>query len=46
MTRKETLIATILLIVFGTSMHFVHHVPFFKAVVCFPVIPYLYSHGQ
>ncbi len=30
MTRKETIIATCLLIVFGTSMHFVHHVPFFN----------------
>ena len=30
MTRKETIIATCLLIVFGTSMHFVHHAPFFN----------------
>ena len=30
MTRKETIIAAILLIAFGTSMHFVHHVPFFN----------------
>ena len=30
MTRKETIIATCLLIIFGTSMHFVHHVPFFN----------------
>ena len=30
MTRKETIIATCLLIVFGTGMHFVHHAPFFN----------------
>ena len=30
MSRKETLIATVLLILFGTSMHFVHHFPFFN----------------
>lgn len=30
MTRKEIFIATFLLIVFGTGMHFVHHVPFFN----------------
>ena len=30
MSRKETIIATILLILFGTGMHFVHHFPFFN----------------
>ena len=30
MSRKETLIATVLLILFGTSMHFVHHFSFFN----------------
>ena len=30
MSRKEILISTVLLILFGTSMHFVHHFPFFN----------------
>ena len=30
MSRKETIISTVLLILFGTSMHFVHHFPFFN----------------
>ena len=30
MSRKETLVSTILLILFGTGMHFVHHFPFFN----------------
>ena len=30
MSRKETIATTIVLIVIGTSMHFVHHVPFFN----------------
>ena len=30
MSRKETIIVSILLIVFGTGMHFVHHFPFFN----------------
>jgi len=30
MSRKETIIAAVLLILFGTSMHFVHHLPFFN----------------
>ena len=30
MTRKETIIATFMLIAIGTGMHFVHHVPFFN----------------
>ena len=39
MTRKETIAATILLIVIGTGMHFVHHVPFFNRFLgyIFPV---------
>ena len=30
MSRKETIILTVLLILFGTGMHFVHHFPFFN----------------
>ena len=30
MSRKETVIAAILLVIIGTSMHFVHHLPFFN----------------
>ena len=30
MSRKETFISTVLLILFGTGMHFVHHFPFFN----------------
>ena len=30
MTRKEAIICTVLLILFGTSMHFAHHFPFFN----------------
>ena len=30
MSRKEILISTVLLILFGTGMHFVHHLPFFN----------------
>ena len=30
MSRKETIISTVLLILFGTGMHFVHHFPFFN----------------
>ena len=30
MSRKETFICTVLLILFGTSMHFVHYFPFFN----------------
>ena len=30
MSRKETIIAAILLVVLGTSMHFVHHLPCFN----------------
>ena len=46
MTRKETLIATILLILLGTSMHFVHHVPFFNHFLgyIFPVTESVMAH--
>ena len=46
MTRKETIIATCLLIVFGTSMHFVHHVPFFNHFLgyIFPVTESVAAH--
>ncbi len=30
MSRKETIVATVLLIIFGTGMHFVHHLPCFN----------------
>ena len=30
MSRKEIIISSVLLILFGTSMHFVHHFPFFN----------------
>ena len=30
MTRKEIIVATCLLVLFGTGMHFVHHLPFFN----------------
>lgn len=46
MKRKETIIATCLLIVFGTSMHFVHHVPFFNHFLgyIFPVTESVAAH--
>ena len=46
MTRKETIIAAILLIAFGTSMHFVHHVPFFNHFLgyIFPVTESVMAH--
>ena len=39
MSRREAIAATILLIVIGTGMHFVHHVPFFNRFLgyIFPV---------
>lgn len=30
MTRKETIITSVLLTLIGTGMHFVHHAPFFN----------------
>ena len=46
MTRKETYIATCLLIVFGTSMHFVHHASFFNHFMgyIFPVTESVAAH--
>ncbi|MBR1577353.1 MAG: hypothetical protein IJ653_02055 [Bacteroidales bacterium] len=46
MSKKETIIATILLILFGTSMHFVHHVPFFNHFLgyIFPVVESVMAH--
>ena len=46
MSRKETIIATVLLILFGTSMHFVHHLPFFNHFwgYIFPVIESVMAH--
>ena len=46
MSKKETIIATILLIIFGTSMHFVHHVPFFNHFLgyIFPVVESVMAH--
>ena len=46
MSRKETLIATVLLILFGTSMHFVHHLPFFNHFLgyIFPVVESVMAH--
>ena len=46
MSRKETIIATVLLILFGTSMHFVHHLPFFNHFLgyIFPVTESVMAH--
>ena len=46
MSKKETIIATILLILFGTSMHFVHHVPFFNHFLgyIFPMVESVMAH--
>lgn len=46
MSKKETIIATVLLIVFGTSMHFVHHVPFFNHFLgyIFPMVESVMAH--
>ena len=46
MTRKETIWATCLLILFGTSMHFVHHAPFFSHFLgyIFPVTESVMAH--
>lgn len=46
MSKKETIIATILLIIFGTSMHFVHHVPFFNHFLgyIFPMVESVMAH--
>ena len=46
MSRKETIVATVLLIILGTSMHFVHHVPFFNHFLgyIFPVKESVMAH--
>ena len=46
MSRKETIIATIVLIILGTGMHFVHHAPFFNHFwgYIFPVIESVMAH--
>ena len=46
MSRKETVTAVILLTVLGTSMHFVHHVPFFNHFLgyIFPVEESVMAH--
>ena len=46
MSRKETVIATVLLILLGTSMHFVHHFPFFNHFwgYIFPVVESVMAH--
>ena len=46
MSRKETAIAIILLILIGTGMHFVHHVPFFNRFLgyIFPVTESVMAH--
>ena len=46
MSRKETIVATVLLILFGTSMHFVHHLPFFNHFLgyIFPVKESVMAH--
>ena len=46
MSKKETIIGTVLLILFGTSMHFVHHVPFFNHFLgyIFPVVESVMAH--
>jgi hypothetical protein len=46
MSRKETIIATVLLIIFGTGMHFVHHAPFFNHFFgyIFPVTESVMAH--
>ena len=46
MSKMETIIATVLLIIFGTSMHFVHHVPFFNHFLgyIFPVVESVMAH--
>ena len=46
MSRKETVIAIVLLILIGTCMHFVHHVPFFNHFLgyVFPVTESVMAH--
>ena len=46
MSRKETIVCTVMLILFGTGMHFVHHFPFFNHFwgYIFPVHESVMSH--
>ena len=46
MSRKETVIAAILLVILGTSMHFVHHLPCFNHFwgYIFPVVESVMAH--
>ena len=46
MSRKETVVATILLVLLGTSMHFVHHLHFFNHFLgyIFPVKESVMAH--
>ena len=46
MSRKETIVATIVLIILGTGMHFVHHAPFFNHFLgyIFPVTESVMAH--
>lgn len=46
MSRKETIIAIVVLTLIGTSMHFVHHVPFFNHFLgyIFPVKESVMAH--
>ncbi|MBQ9889720.1 MAG: hypothetical protein IJM41_10850 [Bacteroidales bacterium] len=46
MSRKETITVIVLLILFGTGMHFVHHVPFFNHFLgyIFPVKESVMAH--
>lgn len=46
MSRKETIIVTTLLVILGTSMHFVHHAPFFNHFLgyIFPVTESVMAH--
>ncbi|MBO4842990.1 MAG: hypothetical protein J5490_00195 [Bacteroidales bacterium] len=46
MSRRETIIVTVVLIILGTGMHFVHHAPFFNHFwgYIFPVIESVMAH--
>lgn len=46
MSRRETIYAIVLLVVIGTSMHFVHHLPFFNHFLgyIYPVVESVMAH--
>ena len=46
MSRKETVVAIILLVLIGTGMHFVHHAPFFSHFLgyIFPISESVMAH--